>query len=143
MEVMQVRASRSDSYERLFHDAGVARGLLEFRRDEALRRRLLEPRLERFIGVIYRPDTELQSHYAEASLPQQFDGFIWFDATHAVTAHGLRKAAMRRLAEHGSTSKQIQAVSGHRTLSEIERYTRQVDQQRLAKAAIRLLPDKD
>ena len=34
MEVMQVRASRSDSYERLFHDAGVARGLLEFRRDE-------------------------------------------------------------------------------------------------------------
>jgi integrase len=58
-------------------------------------------------------------------------------------AHGLRKAALRRLAEHGSTSKQIQAVSGHRTLSEIERYTRQADQQRLAKAAIGLLPDKD
>lgn len=62
MEVMQVRASRPDSYERQFHDAGVARGLLEFRRDESLRRRLIEPRLERFIGVIYRPDTELQSH---------------------------------------------------------------------------------
>jgi integrase len=58
-------------------------------------------------------------------------------------AHGLRKAALRRLAEHGGTSKQIQAVSGHRTLSEIERYTRQADQQRLAKAAIGLLPDKD
>jgi integrase len=58
-------------------------------------------------------------------------------------AHGLRKAALRRLAEHGSTTKQIQAVSGHRTLSEIERYTRQADQQRLAKAAIGLLPDKD
>jgi integrase len=58
-------------------------------------------------------------------------------------AHGLRKAALRRLAEHGSTSKQIQAVSGHRTLSEIERYTRQADQARLAKAAIGLLPDKD
>ena len=58
-------------------------------------------------------------------------------------AHGLRKAALRRLAEHGSTSKQIQAVSGHRSLSEIERYTRQADQQRLAKAAIGLLPDKD
>jgi integrase len=58
-------------------------------------------------------------------------------------AHGLRKAALRRLAEHGSTSKQMQAVSGHRTLSEIERYTRQADQRRLAKAAIGLLPDKD
>jgi enterobacteria phage integrase len=58
-------------------------------------------------------------------------------------AHGLRKAALRRLAEHGSTSKQIQAVSGHRSLSEIERYTRQADQQRLARAAIGLLPDKD
>jgi integrase len=58
-------------------------------------------------------------------------------------AHGLRKAALRRLAEHGSTTKQIQAVSGHRTLSEIERYTARADQQRLAKAAIGLLPDKD
>jgi integrase len=58
-------------------------------------------------------------------------------------AHGLRKAALRRLADYGSTTKQIQAVSGHRTLSEIERYTRQADQQRLAKAAIGLLPDKN
>ena len=88
MEVMRVRPSRADSYERLFHDARVERGLVEFRRHEALRRRLLEPRLERFIGVIYRPDTELQSHYAEASLPQQFDGFVWLDETHAVTPLG-------------------------------------------------------
>ena len=58
-------------------------------------------------------------------------------------AHGLRKSALRRLAEHGSTSKEIQAVSGHRSLSEIERYTQQADQQRLAKAAISKLPDKD
>jgi erythromycin esterase-like protein len=39
-----------------------------------------------FIGVIYRPDTELMSHYAEASLSQQFDAFVWFDETQAVTA---------------------------------------------------------
>jgi len=58
-------------------------------------------------------------------------------------AHGLRKAALRRLAEHGSTTKQIQAVSGHRSLAEIQRYTERADQQRLAKAAIGLLPDKD
>jgi integrase len=43
-------------------------------------------------------------------------------------AHGLRKAALRRLAEHGSTTKEIAAVSGHRSLSEIERYTARADQ---------------
>jgi erythromycin esterase-like protein len=88
MEIMKVTPSRADSYERMFHEAGTPRHLLEFGRDEPLRRRLLEPRLERFIGVIYRPNTELQSHYAEASLPQQFDGFVWLDETHAVTPLG-------------------------------------------------------
>jgi integrase len=57
-------------------------------------------------------------------------------------AHGLRKAALRRLAEHGSTTKQMQAISGHRTLTEIERYTEQADQRRLAKQAMRRLPHK-
>jgi integrase len=61
----------------------------------------------------------------------------------ACVAHGLRKAALRRLAEHGSTSKEIQAVSGHKTLTEIERYTQAADQRRLAEKAIGLLPDKD
>jgi erythromycin esterase-like protein len=46
---------------------------------------LLQPRLERAIGVIYRPETELQSHYLEAVLPRQFDEYIWFDQTKAVT----------------------------------------------------------
>jgi integrase len=58
-------------------------------------------------------------------------------------AHGLRKASLRRLAEHGSTVKEMQAISGHKTLGEIERYTRQADQQRLARAAIGNLPDKN
>ncbi len=56
-------------------------------------------------------------------------------------AHGLRKAALRRLAEHGSTTKEIAAVSGHRSLSEIERYTARADQAGLARAAIAKLPD--
>ena len=47
-------------------------------------------------------------------------------------AHGLRKAALRRIAEHGGTTKEIAAVSGHRSLSEIEHYTRAADQVRLA-----------
>ncbi|RWF25843.1 protein-L-isoaspartate(D-aspartate) O-methyltransferase [Mesorhizobium sp.] len=88
MEVKQVRASHADSYERLCHDSRLPRFLLDLGRDTTLRERLLERRLERFIGVIYRPETELRSHYADASLPQQFDAFLWFDKTEAVTPLG-------------------------------------------------------
>jgi integrase len=52
------------------------------------------------------------------------------------SAHGLRKAACRRLAEAGCTEKQIAAISGHVSLSEVQRYTRSADQARLARAAI-------
>jgi protein-L-isoaspartate(D-aspartate) O-methyltransferase len=88
MELMDVRPSHQDSYERLCHEAAVTRFLLDFDRHEALSQRLSEPRLERFIGVIYRPDTELLSHYAEASLARQFDAFVWFDETSALTPLG-------------------------------------------------------
>ena len=86
-QVMAVNASRPDSYEALCHEAGLPSFLIDLRsgRNEAARRQLQEPRLERFIGVIYRPRTELQSHYARASLPDQFDGFVWFDETRAVS----------------------------------------------------------
>jgi len=87
MEVKAVNPSRPDSYERLSHDAGVGRFLLDLREGQGgeARYRLLAPRLERFIGVIYRPDTERWSHYAECSLAQQFDAYVWFDETSAVT----------------------------------------------------------
>jgi len=88
MEIKRVRPSHQDSYERQCHDSGVRRFLLDFANDEAVRRRLVEQRLERFIGVIYRPDTELLSHYAEASLSNQFDAFVWFDETSAVVPLG-------------------------------------------------------
>jgi protein-L-isoaspartate(D-aspartate) O-methyltransferase len=88
MEIKRVRPSRADSYERLCHDAAIPKFLLDVDRDKALRRRLLEPHLERFIGVIYRPETELMSHYSEASLPRQFDAYVWFDETKAVTPLG-------------------------------------------------------
>ncbi len=58
-------------------------------------------------------------------------------------AHGLRKATLRRLAEHGSTTKEIAAVSGHRSLAEIERYTARADQAGLARSAIAKLPDPE
>ncbi len=85
MEIKRVSPSREGSYERLCHDAGEPRFLLDLARNETLKRRLATERPERFIGVIYRPDTELMSHYAEASLPRQFDAWVWFDETRAVS----------------------------------------------------------
>ncbi|HEU4581400.1 MAG TPA: protein-L-isoaspartate(D-aspartate) O-methyltransferase [Polyangiaceae bacterium] len=83
---MRVRPAHADSYERVFHQTGVPAFHLPLRqpRRQELRPELEEPRLERAIGVIYRPETELESHYFYASLPQQFDEFIWFDETRAV-----------------------------------------------------------
>jgi protein-L-isoaspartate(D-aspartate) O-methyltransferase len=57
-------------------------------RQSRLTRLLLQPRLERAIGVIYRPETELHSHYFHASLPRQFDEYVWFDETSAVSPLG-------------------------------------------------------
>ena len=51
--------------------------------------------------------------------------------------HGLRKAAARRLAEAGCSANEIAAITGHKTLAEVERYTRAADQVRLAQQAIR------
>jgi erythromycin esterase-like protein len=87
MKVKQVNPSLPGSYERICHEAGLDTFLLDLRegRNEEARQVLMEARLERFIGVIYRPQTERWSHYAEAILPKQFDAWIWFDRTRAVT----------------------------------------------------------
>ena len=87
MQVKQVRPSHRDSYERLCHDAEVPAFLLPLRRaeDDRLGAALMQERLERAIGVIYRPETELASHYFSAVLPRQFDEYIWFDESKAVT----------------------------------------------------------
>jgi protein-L-isoaspartate(D-aspartate) O-methyltransferase len=86
MEVKVVRPSVPESYERLCHEAGAPRFLLHLRNPilTELAEGLLKPRLERAIGVIYRPETELQSHYFQALLSHQFDEYIWFDETSAV-----------------------------------------------------------
>jgi protein-L-isoaspartate(D-aspartate) O-methyltransferase len=86
MEIMPVRPSHADSYERICHESGVPAFLLalaEPGRTE-VRDELLEPRLERAIGVVYRPQTEMASHYFAASLPRQFDEYVWFDRSEAV-----------------------------------------------------------
>lgn len=95
MEVKRVNPSRPDSYEGACHDSGVARFLLDLRKggEPAARSALTAPLLERFIGVIYRPDTERWSHYSSAVLPQQFDAWLWFDETKAVTPLPTRERA--------------------------------------------------
>lgn len=88
MEVKAVRPALPGSYESLFHASGIACFLLPLREpslSKALLGGLAAPRLERAIGVLYRPETERQSHYFDAVLPSQFDEYIWFDETHAVT----------------------------------------------------------
>jgi erythromycin esterase-like protein len=83
-ERKRVRPGLPGSYERLFHDVGVRRFLLLSRELGELTGSLREPRLERAIGVIYRPDTERQSHYFHCRLPDQFDAVMHLDVTRAV-----------------------------------------------------------
>jgi len=88
MQIKQVRPSRPDSWEQLFLRTGVASSLTTWRDDASLRQTLARPRLERAIGVIYRPATERQSHYFQAILSEQFDALIWLAETTAVTPIG-------------------------------------------------------
>jgi protein-L-isoaspartate(D-aspartate) O-methyltransferase len=87
MEIKNVRPSLQNSYEQLCHATGHARFMLGLRGRSDLcgPSGLGKERLERAIGVIYRPETEMASHYFRANLPQQFDEYIWFDNTRAVT----------------------------------------------------------
>jgi erythromycin esterase-like protein len=85
MQVVNVLPARPDSHERVFRDAGLPASLTDWRGNGELRAALAQPRLERAIGVVYRPQSELASHYFEAILPEQFDAFVWFEETRAVT----------------------------------------------------------
>ncbi|AIT81829.1 erythromycin esterase family protein [Novosphingobium pentaromativorans] len=90
MRVMQVRPARDDSWEAAFRRTGHARSLTDWRRrkDPRLVEMLSQTLLERAIGVVYRPETERASHYFEAILADQFDAFVWFEQTRAVTPLG-------------------------------------------------------
>lgn len=83
-ECKRVRPALAGSYEALFHASGRDRFLLIMDDSDVLARQLGVPRLERAIGVIYRPGTERQSHYFQARLPDQFDAVVHFDETRAV-----------------------------------------------------------
>jgi len=79
----RVRPARHDSYEALLHEVGLPQYWLSTS-DLSAHNVLSQPRLERAIGVIYRPETELQSHYFQAQLDQQFDVVVHIDHSRAV-----------------------------------------------------------
>ena len=83
-ERKRVRPALAGSYEALFHTTGRDRFLLIPNDSDAMAQQLSAPRLERAIGVIYRPETERQSHYFRARLTDQFDAVLHFDETRAV-----------------------------------------------------------
>ena len=89
MQIMAVRQAHKQSYERQFHvvteELGESSYVVPMKAHATLQEALRKPLLERAIGVIYRPETELASHYFQAILPRQFDEYIWFDETNAVT----------------------------------------------------------
>ncbi len=83
-ERKRVRPGLPGSYETLFHDTGIPRFVLDLRAGSQVADGLLEPLLERAIGVIYLPETERASHYFAAQLSAQFDAVLHFDETRAV-----------------------------------------------------------
>jgi erythromycin esterase-like protein len=79
-----VRPALAESYEALFHETGIPNLYLDLGIPNDATAALEVPRLQRAIGVIYRPETERMSHYFEARLPHQFDVVLHYDRTRAV-----------------------------------------------------------
>jgi erythromycin esterase-like protein len=82
-ERKNVRPALPGSYEDLFHQTGLPRFWIDLRTAGRIGA-LQDRRIQRAIGVIYRPETERLSHYFRATLPQQFDAFIHIDETRAL-----------------------------------------------------------
>jgi erythromycin esterase-like protein len=80
----RVRPALAGSYEELFHAVGLPRFWIDLHERNEANDLLRRGRLERAIGVIYRPETERLSHYFEARLPDQFDAVIHLDETSAL-----------------------------------------------------------
>ena len=84
-ETKDVRPALPQSVGELMREAGPDRFVIDLREHAGQAGSpLREPRLERFIGVIYLPETERQSHYAQARLAEQFDAYLWLERTGAV-----------------------------------------------------------
>lgn len=99
-ERKKVRPGMDGSYEALFHQTGIPDFFLPIT-DGAVADALRPDRLERAIGVIYKPETERWSHYFHASLAEQFDGVVHFDTTRAL--HPLERTPLWMIDEPPET----------------------------------------
>eukprot|EP01117_Protostelium_nocturnum_P008899 TRINITY_DN3190_c0_g1_i3.p1 TRINITY_DN3190_c0_g1~~TRINITY_DN3190_c0_g1_i3.p1 ORF type:complete len:446 (+),score=146.58 TRINITY_DN3190_c0_g1_i3:77-1414(+) len=88
---IKLNPSLPDSYERILHDSGLENYYLIFKSNDLqvetskeLNNEFCKERLERYVGVIYKPDTELRSHYSDSKLSNQFDAVIHLDQTTAL-----------------------------------------------------------
>lgn len=93
----QVRPGMPRSYEAVFHEVGIPQFWLNLRSSDPAIAKLKKSRLQRAIGVIYRPESERFSHYFHARLPEQFDAIIHLDDTRAVEP--LDRQSVRELYE--------------------------------------------
>jgi erythromycin esterase-like protein len=85
MEIKTVMPAVPESYENICHQTGKGSFFLDLSQSSlGCGEGFSKPRLERAIGVIYRPESELASHYFHAVLPEQFDEYVWFDKTSAI-----------------------------------------------------------
>ena len=80
----RLRPALRDSFSALFHEAGVPAFVLPLRGNSRLQQALAGTRLQRFVGVIYAPGSERQSHYFETDLARQYDAVVHVDRTSAV-----------------------------------------------------------
>lgn len=94
VQIMDIPPSIPNSYEALLHETGLSTFLLDLREkkcNQELRKDLMGPRKERYIGVIFDPDEDVESYYSDANLPDQFDGYCWFDVTKAIKPLEIRQ----------------------------------------------------
>ncbi len=114
---MTVRPALDGSFEHLFHGVGIPRFWLDLRSGGAAAEGLRRERLERAIGVVYRPRTERASHYFHARLSDQFDAVIHLDETSALMpldrARGLARGRDPRDLSHRSLTRPMKAVVFH------------------------------
>lgn len=78
-----LRAALPESHEAVMHTVGLPRFLLSLR-EQGVARLLAGPRIQRAVGVVYRPERERQSHYYSVTLPEEFDALIHLDRTSAL-----------------------------------------------------------
>jgi len=102
-ETKEVRPGLEGSYEALFHRVDSARFRLILRGNAELAEALSPPRLQRAIGVIYRPESERQSHYFHSRLPRQFDALVHLDVTRALVPLDRPRDVVREAVEPPET----------------------------------------